>query len=324
MRILLTGVSGQVGGDLLPMLEPFSTVIAPGRSELDLRDRGAIQDFIREIRPDWVINPAAYTAVDQAESEPEVAYAINAEAARAIGDAAAELRIPVIHFSSDYVYSGEGSAPWVETDAPGPMGTYGLSKLAGDRALADSGAAHLIFRTSWVYGSRGRNFLRTILHLAQQRDELRIVDDQHGAPTWSRELGRVVAHVVKKISERSVTQGASVHDAVHAVRGIYHAANAGETTWFGFAREILRLGAEARPEMKLARLVPIPTSEYPTPAKRPRNSRLDCSRLRDVFGVTMPPWQQSTAAVMRELLTADGDGNSTIHRAARSQTPHGL
>jgi dTDP-4-dehydrorhamnose reductase len=306
MRILLTGVRGQIGGDLLPLLKPLATVVAPLRSELDLFDVGAIRRFITGIKPDWIINPAAYTAVDQSESEAELAYGINAEAPRVMGETAAELGIPFIHFSTDYVYSGAGTTPWIETDTPAPLGVYGASKLAGDQALTASGAAHLIFRTSWVYGGRGKNFLLTILRLAREREELRIVDDQHGAPTWSRDLARLVVHVVKRISEQSAATGTSVQDAVRAVQGTYHAADSGETTWFGFAGEILRLAAEARPDMKRARLVPIASGEYPTPAKRPTNSRLNCNRLHDVLSYTMPAWQQSVAAVMREILLAEG------------------
>jgi dTDP-4-dehydrorhamnose reductase len=305
VRILLTGVSGQVGGDLLPMLRMSGSVLAPARSELDLSDAESIRRFIREARPDWIINPAAYTAVDKSESEPELAYAINADAPRALGEAAAELGIPVIHFSTDYVFDGSGTRPWVEDDMTGPLGVYGASKLAGERALAESGAAYLIFRTSWVYSSGGKNFLRTILHLAQEKPELRIVNDQHGAPTWSRDLARLVVHVMEKIAERSTLNGESVQDGVRSVQGVYHAAGSGETTWFGFAGEFLRLAEAARPEMQLARLVPIVASEYPTPARRPYNSRLNCSRLEEVFGFTMPAWEQSAASVITEVLNRE-------------------
>src|SRR5215472_13730415 len=211
-RILLTGSSGQVGGDLLPLLEPLGSVVAPLRSDLDLSSARAIREFIGKTRPDWIINPAAYTAVDKAESEPELAYAINAEVPRLIGEAAADLGIPVIHFSTDYVLNGTGTVPWVEGDEPGPLGVYGASKLAGERALASSGAAHLILRTSWVYSSRGKNFLLTILRLAQEKDELRIVDDQHGAPTWSRDLARLVVHMIKNVHKRTAAAGISVQD----------------------------------------------------------------------------------------------------------------
>jgi len=303
MRILLTGINGQVGGDLRPLLQPFGTIIAPARSDLDLVDTNAIRRFVKEAEPDWIINPAAYTAVDKAESEPDLASAINADAPRALGEAAAELGIPVIHFSTDYVFDGGGSRPWKETDETRPLGVYGASKLAGEQALAASGAAHLIFRTSWVYSSRGKNFLLTILRLALQKEELRIVNDQQGIPTWSRDLARLVVHMIKTISEQANTSGASVQDAVRAVQGVYHAAGSGETTWYGFAEEFLRVAAAARPSAKLARLIPIPSSEYPTPARRPANSRLDCGRLAQVFGYTLPPWEESAAAVIAEVLS---------------------
>ena len=305
VRILLTGVTGQVGGELLPMLQPVGSVIAPGRSDLDLRDGESVRAFIRKVKPDWIINPAAYTAVDKAESEPALAYAINADAPRAIGEAAAELGIPVIHFSTDYVFDGSGTRPWVEEDLTGPLGVYGASKLAGERALAECGAAYLVLRTSWVYSSRGKNFLRTILHLAQEKPELRIVNDQHGAPTWSRDLAKLVIHVMENISERSALSVGSVQDAVRPVQGVYHATDSGETTWFGFAREFLRLAASARPEIKLAWLLPIESREYPTPARRPSNSRLNCSRLQRVFGITLPAWEESTAAVIAEVLSTE-------------------
>jgi dTDP-4-dehydrorhamnose reductase len=308
IRILLTGVSGQVGGDLLPLLQTFGAVIAPTRSDLDLADTQSIGRFVREAKPDWIINPAAYTAVDKAESEPGLAYAINAEAPRALGEAAAELGVPVIHFSTDYVFNGTGARPWTEADQTGPLGVYGASKLAGERALAATEAAHLIFRTSWVYSGRGKNFLLTILRLAHQRDELRIVNDQHGSPTWSRDLARMVVHVMRKIVEQASATSTSIQDKARTVQGVYHAADRGETTWYGFAREFLRLAAEARPDAKLARLVPIPSSEYPTPARRPANSRLDSSRLQQVFGYTMPPWQQSVAAVVEEALSGPNAG----------------
>jgi dTDP-4-dehydrorhamnose reductase len=219
-----------------------------------------------------------------------------------LGELGAEMGIPVIHFSTDYVYDGAGTRPWVETDCTGPLGVYGASKLAGDQALAASGAAHLIFRTSWVYSSTGKNFLLTILRLAQEREEMRIVDDQHGAPTWSRDLARLVVEVMRRIEDRSAQSGSAVSEAARTVQGVYHAVNSGETTWFGFAQEFLRCFAKARPEAKLARLVPISSSEYPTPARRPVNSRLDCGRLKEVFGLAMPAWQESAAAVVSEVV----------------------
>lgn len=302
-RILLTGVTGQVGGELLPLLKSLGTVISANSHDCNLLDLASVRRFVRDCKPHWIVNPAAYTAVDKAESERDRAYAINAEAPRALGEVARELGIPIIHFSTDYVFNGAGTNPWAETDPTGPLGVYGASKLAGEQALADSGAAHLIFRTSWVYGSRGKNFLLTILPLALQREELRIVDDQHGAPTWSRDLARLVEHVMKMTIDASSRAGITAEEQVRTVQGVYHAVNSGETTWFGFAQEFLRHVAEARPGAKIARLVPISSSEYPTPAKRPSNSRLNCTRLREIFGFTMPPWQQSAAAVISEVLS---------------------
>jgi dTDP-4-dehydrorhamnose reductase len=303
-RILLTGVNGQVGGDLLPLLQPFGTVIAADLPDFDFLNPLAIRRFVIDCKPNWIVNPAAYTAVDKSENEPDLAYAINAKAPRVLGEVAAELGIPVIHFSTDYVYNGSGTKPWVETDETGPLGVYGSSKLAGDLALADSGAAHLIFRTSWVYGSRGKNFLLTILRLAQEKEQLRIVDDQYGAPTWSRDLARLVAHAMGEISRRSMETGASAEETVRVNQGVYHAVNSGETTWYGFASEFVRVAAAMRPDLQFGRLVPVSFNEYPTPARRPANSRLDCTRLRRVFNFTMPPWQESAAAVISEILNS--------------------
>lgn len=302
LRILLTGASGQVGGDLLPMLQSMGAVIAPTRADLDLANAQAIRTFVRDVKPDWIINPAAYTAVDKAESEPEIAYAINAEAPRALALEAAQLSIPLIHFSTDYVFDGSGTRPWVEDDPTAPLGIYGASKLAGEQALAGSGAAHFIFRTSWVYSSIGKNFLLTILRLAQQKEELRIVDDQNGAPTWSRDLARMVVHVMSDVERRSREEQTSIDQVVRSLPRIYHAAGGGATTWFGFAEEFLRQAGKARPDSRFARLVAIPSSAYPTPARRPSNSRLNCERLRQTFGVSMPPWQDATAAVIAEVL----------------------
>jgi dTDP-4-dehydrorhamnose reductase len=308
VRILLTGVIGQVGGELQPLLQPFGTVIAADLPDFDFLNPASVRSFARECKPDWIVNPAAYTAVDKAESERDLAYAINAEAPRILGEVAVELGIPVVHFSTDYVFSGAGTKPWVENDETGPLGVYGASKLAGEKALAATGAAHLIFRTSWVYGSRGKNFLLTILPLAFQKEELRIVDDQYGAPTWSRDLAHLVVHVMKKMTETRAASGASAEEAVRAVQGVYHAVNSGETTWFGFAAEFLRLAAAARPNRKIASVVPISSAEYPTPARRPANSRLDCSSLKHVFGYTMPSWQESAAAVVTEVLSNPASG----------------
>ncbi|QHN02120.1 dTDP-4-dehydrorhamnose reductase [Granulicella sp. WH15] len=292
MRILLTGSTGQVGSELLPVLERLGEVIAPSRGELDLADPTAVGSLIRELRPRWIVNPAAYTAVDKAESEPELADAINHRSVGAMGLAAKAVGATILHFSTDYVFDGEGAQPYREIDPTHPAGVYGASKLAGEQALAASGAAYLIFRTSWVYGATGKNFLRTILGLARQREQMKIVADQHGAPTWSRDLANMAAHVIQFCEQR---------EAVAPLSGIYHAAGEGETSWFGFARRGIELRQPFEPETRFAELLPIPTSEYPTPARRPLNSRLDCRKLQQTFGWRMMDWQESLAQVVSDL-----------------------
>ncbi|MBS1813486.1 MAG: dTDP-4-dehydrorhamnose reductase [Acidobacteria bacterium] len=290
--ILLTGVNGQVGSELLPLLQPLGEVIAPDRTQLDLTDSASIRTVLRDVKPQWIINAAAYTAVDKAESERDLAFAINAEAPRILGEEAKRLDATVLHFSTDYVFNGSGDAPWIEPAPTGPLSVYGESKLAGEQALASTGAAHFTFRTSWVYGSHGKNFLLTILRLAREREQLRIVADQHGAPTWSRDLAHLAVHTMKICNSSGTKQ---------PPQGVYHACNAGETTWFGFAQEILRLAKITEPQSHFATLEPILTSEYPTPATRPVNSRLNCSRLSHGLGFTMPDWKDSLAQVMNEV-----------------------
>jgi dTDP-4-dehydrorhamnose reductase len=243
------------------------------------------------------VNPGAYTAVDKAESEPELAYAINAEAVRVIGEEARAIGAGVIHFSTDYVFDGSGSAPYRETDATGPVSVYGASKLAGEKALEGSGAGHMIFRTSWVYGACGKNFLLTILKLARERETLRVVADQYGAPTWSRDLARMTAAVIGECEARSQELASALAD----VGGVYHAAGAGETTWHGFAAEAVRLQREQEPGVRLAAIEAITTAEYPTPAKRPANSRMNCARLKERFGWEMMDWRDSLREVLAEL-----------------------
>jgi dTDP-4-dehydrorhamnose reductase len=300
-RILLTGVNGQVGGALLPMLQAMGEVVAPTRAELDLGDADAVRAFVLEVKPRWIVNPAAYTSVDKAEKEPELAYAINAEAVKVLGDEAAALGVPMISFSTDYVFRGDGTKPWVETDATGPLGVYGASKLAGEQALATSGAAYIVFRTSWVYGATGNNFLKTILRVAREREEMKVVADQHGAPTWSEDLARLVVHTITTMEAEAKASGRTQAEAVAAKGGVYHACDAGETTWFGFASEFVRLAQIAEPSQRFARLLPIPSSEYPTPAARPSNSRLNCERLETELGFVMPEWEASLAQVMGQI-----------------------
>ena len=297
--ILLTGATGQVGGELINTLSPLGEVIAPSRSTLDLANLQSIRDTIRTLRPRWIVNPAAYTTVDKAESEPDLAYAINRDAVRAMGEEAATIGASVIHFSTDYVFDGTGTKPYVETDPTNPVSVYGASKLAGEQALAQTGAAHLIFRTSWVYGARGKNFLLTILKLAREREHLRIVGDQHGAPTWSRDLAQMTAHVIGQAE--AAANGQNLNSTLARSSGIYHASGAGETTWHGFAAEAVHQQREREPDTRFAEIEAITTAEYPTPAKRPANSRLNCDKLQQQFNWSMPEWRESLRHVLAEL-----------------------
>jgi len=300
VRILLTGVSGQVGGELLETLKLLGgEVVAPVRSAMDLADASSVRKAIREVRPRWVVNAGAYTAVDKAESEPELAFAINTEGVRAIGQETKVIGAGVIHFSTDYVFDGSANIPYQETDATGPVSVYGASKLAGEKMLAESGAGHIIFRTSWVFGARGKNFLLTILKLAKEREMLRVVADQHGAPTWSRDLARMTAEVIGQCEAE--VRDRELPEVLGKVGGVYHASGTGETTWYGFAAEAVRLRREMEPEAWLAKIEAITTAEYPTPARRPTNSRMDCSKLMERFGWKMMDWQDSLRKVLAEL-----------------------
>lgn len=298
-KILLTGSTGQVGGELVHLLAPLGEVIAPAREAMDLSDAASVRETVRSVRPRWIVNPAAYTAVDKAESEPDLAYAINAEAVRAIGEEARTIGAAVIHFSTDYVFDGAGAHPYIETDATNPVSVYGASKLAGEQALEATGAAHLILRTSWVYGGRGKNFLLTILRLARERETVRVVADQHGAPTWSRDLATMAAHVIGQCEASA--QGGAIADSLAGPGGIYHAAGAGETTWHGFAVEAVRLAQEREPGTRFAAIEAIATAEYPTAARRPTNSRMNCDKLAGRFGWRMMDWRESLRKVMAEL-----------------------
>lgn len=304
--ILLTGGSGQLGGQLRNMLPLLDTqegaqVVAPDRHQLDLTSPAAIREMMQTLRPQWVVNAAAYTAVDKAESDAAAAFAINRDAPAVLADEAKRLGIPLIHFSTDYVFDGTKKTPYIESDTPHPLSVYGASKLAGEKALAASGAAYLNLRSSWVYSATGKNFLLTILRAAQDREELRIVADQHGAPTNAFDLAVAATFLIKSLTQQAAKEGCPVADAVMQARGDYHACNGGETTWFGFAEEALRLARVHHPGQSFARLVPITTAEYPAAARRPQNSLLNCSKLKKRFGVKWPAWESSLAGVMDVL-----------------------
>jgi dTDP-4-dehydrorhamnose reductase len=298
-RILLTGASGQIGGELADILTSLGEVVAPTRTTMDLANVASVRKMIQAVQPRWIVNPGAYTAVDRAESEPQLAYAVNAEAVQIIGEEARAIGAGVIHFSTDYVFDGLSEDPYVETDATGPTSVYGASKLAGEKVLSESGVAHIIFRTSWVYGTRGKNFLKTILKFARERETLRVVADQFGAPTWSRDLAGMTAEIIGQYE--ALAKGLTLGDVLADSGGIYHATGAGETTWHGFANEAVRLQREREPGAPYAEIVPISTEEFPTPAKRPANSRLQCGKLAGQFGWKMMDWQDSLRKVLMLL-----------------------
>ncbi|WP_250523113.1 MULTISPECIES: dTDP-4-dehydrorhamnose reductase [unclassified Caballeronia] len=285
--ILLTGVNGQVGFELARSLQGLGRIVAADRATLDLADPAGIRACVRSLRPDIIVNPAAYTAVDQAESDAAAARAINAQAPAILAEEAKQLNALLVHYSTDYVFDGTGTEPYREADATHPQNVYGATKLEGEQAIAASGASHLIFRTSWVYGRRGRNFLLTMLKIARERHELRIVADQIGAPTWSATIAALTASVVAQ----GVANEAGIAEWARVKGGIYHLTSSSSTSWAGFAEAIF---IEARLE-KPPRVIPIPSSDYPTPARRPSNSRLDLSRLAREFGLVPPDWREALA-----------------------------
>jgi dTDP-4-dehydrorhamnose reductase len=289
VNILLTGKNGQVGWELARALLPLGRVHAFGHAELDLADAAAVRRTLDEVRPDIIANAAAYTAVDKAEGEPEQANAVNAAAPALLAHEAARRGALLIHYSTDYVFDGAKSTPYVETDATNPLGAYGRSKLAGEAGIRAAGCDHLIFRTSWVYAARGANFLRTILRLAAERDELRVVNDQVGAPTWARLIAEATAHALRQaMQERSGGTFAS---------GVYHLTAAGETSWHGFASAIVA----GRSGLRVKTVTPITTAEYPLPAPRPANSRLDTGAFRARFGLALPDWRDCLKLCLEEL-----------------------
>jgi dTDP-4-dehydrorhamnose reductase len=293
-RILLTGANGQLGFELRRALATLGEVIALDRRALDLSRGAAIGAAVARSEPSLIVNAAAYTAVDRAEDEEALARQINAEAPALLAEQAAHLGIPLIHYSTDYVSSGRATEPMTEQTPAEPLNAYGRTKLEGEQAIAGSGAEHLIFRTSWVYGARGRNFLLTVLRLARERDELRVVADQIGAPTWCRALAEATAQVVAQLWAPAASRKFA------DVSGLYHLSAGGETSWHGFAQAILD-GVPGTESLCCREVTPIPSSEYPTLAERPRYSVLDNGRFRDTFGFGLPDWRFQLGLVMEDI-----------------------
>jgi dTDP-4-dehydrorhamnose reductase len=288
--ILVTGVNGQVGFELLRTLQGLGRVVAIDRSSLDLSDLERVRSVVREFKPSIIVNPAAYTAVDKAETDVDVAMRLNADAPRVLAEEAARIGATLVHYSTDYVFDGTKDGAYVESDATNPQNVYGASKLAGEQAIEAVGCAHLIFRTSWVYGRRGKNFLLTMLRLGAERPELRVVADQFGAPTWTKTIATSTAHILAQglAAERA--------DWWEDRSGTYHLTSAGETSWHGFAQAIVDIAiGENGPK-----ILPIPASDYPVPAKRPANSRLSHRKLSETFGLYLPDWEDALGLCMAD------------------------
>ncbi|MDN7617112.1 dTDP-4-dehydrorhamnose reductase [Burkholderia cepacia] len=298
MRILVTGANGQVGWELVRALQPLGEVVAATRHVVDLGDAAAVDAYVDTLAPDLVVNAAAYTAVDLAEDEPEAAFAVNRDAVGALAQAARERGALLIHFSTDYVFDGSKRTPYVESDAVCPLNVYGASKLAGEQAIADAGGDWLVFRTSWVYASRGQNFLRTMLRLGANREALSVVSDQFGAPTSARMIADLTAHAAAKaLAERRAGSFTS---------GLYHMTAQGETTWHAFAEAIFAGARSLSPQIDLAirEVKPIPAAEYPAKTARPTFSVLDNTRFDERFGLHRPQWSDGLALVLAELFDA--------------------
>lgn len=295
-RLLVLGAGGQVGWELRRTLMPLGEVIAIDHDRLDLTERQTIAPALAAIRPDVIVNAAAYTAVDQAESERDLAFRINAEAPAELARWASEHRALLVHYSTDYVFDGRKPSPYNEADPPDPLGVYGASKLAGEHAIRDSGARHLILRTSWVYAARGRNFLLTMLRLAREREELRVVADQVGAPTWARFLAEATALILALAREEL---------RVDRFRsGLYHLTAGGQTSWHGFASAIVETARQLDPaaSLRAREVTPIETDQYPLPARRPANSRLSCENVCQRFGIETPDWRVGMTRCLEELM----------------------
>lgn len=292
-RILIFGRIGQVGWELRHKLTCLGQTTSVEYPEVDFTNADSIRKAVRVVEPAVIVNAAAYTAVDKAETEQKLATAINATGPGVLAEEAKRLGALLVHYSTDYVFDGAKKTPWVETDTPNPLNVYGQTKLAGDQAIQSSGCDHLIFRTSWVYGARGGNFLLTMLRLAKERQELRIVADQIGSPTSSECIAQATADVLSQV----LAPGGA---GIKGRSGVYNLTSSGETSWFGFTKAILTQAA-ARLDSPLPNLIPIATADYPTPAKRPENSRLSCQRLEDTFGVSLPDWELALELVLETL-----------------------
>ncbi|AZO42338.1 dTDP-4-dehydrorhamnose reductase [Mesorhizobium sp. M7D.F.Ca.US.005.01.1.1] len=292
MRILVTGQEGQVARSLAALANEELSVTTLGRPDLDITEAESIARAIELVRPDIVVNPAAYTAVDKAESEAQAAFAVNRDGARNVAAAAAAAGLPVIHVSTDYVFAGNKAAPYIETDATGPTGIYGSSKLEGEQAIAAANEAHVILRTAWVYSPYGHNFLKTMLRLAADRDVLRVVADQHGTPTYAPDIAEGIVAAARKVLSAPESED---------WRGIFHMVAQGETNWASFAEEIF--AQSARRGGPSARVEPITTADYPTPARRPAHSRLDTTKFRATFGHALPDWENGVARCLTKLTT---------------------
>ena len=296
MNILLLGKGGQVGWELQRSLAVLGQVTALDFDSPehcgDFSQPEGVRDTVRQLRPDVIVNAAAHTAVDKAESEPEFARLLNATTPGVLAEEAGRLGAWLVHYSTDYVFDGSGTRSWTEADTPAPLSVYGRTKLEGERLIAASGCKHLVLRTSWVYAARGGNFAKTMLRLAQERERLTVIDDQWGAPTGADLLADVTAHAIRHLQTQP-------QDA-----GLYHVAAAGETNWNLYAKHVLAQAQQALPAIKIkaTEVAPVPTSDFPTPAVRPHNSRLDTRKLQTTFGLTLPPWQQGVARMVAEIL----------------------
>ena len=287
-QILILGKQGQIAWELQVTLASLGNVTVFGSQELDLANPDQIREQVRQVQPDIIVNAAAYTAVDKAETEPELCAAINATAPGILAELARESQALLVHYSTDYVFDGSKTSPYLETDLTNPLGVYGASKLAGEQAIVQVDCPHLILRTTWVYGNRGKNFLLTILRLAAERSELKIVSDQIGAPTWSRSIAEATSQIVAQCGDD------------RSLRGLHNLSAAGETSWHGFASQIVSQYRELHPDRHLTiqNILPIPASEYPTPAQRPANSVLDNSKILTDFGVQLPDWNLSLSQLL--------------------------